>query len=69
MGQLEKLKEAGHCTVRTNEKKKKKKKKGKKKKKKKKKGKKRRRRKKIFSELIFYCLGCHPMGIPMDFEH
>jgi hypothetical protein len=40
-----------------------------KKKKKKKKGKKRRRRKKIFSELIFYCLGCHPMGIPMDFEH
>jgi hypothetical protein len=59
MGQLEKLKEAGHCTVRTNEKKKKKKKKGKK----------RRRRKKIFSELIFYCLGCHPMGIPMDFEH
>jgi len=26
MGQLEKLKEAGHCTVRTNEKKKKKKK-------------------------------------------
>jgi hypothetical protein len=35
---------------------------------KKKKGKK-KKKKEIFSELIFYCLGCHPMGIPMDFEH